>query len=127
MTVPPEPSPKLATDGTDVFPATVQPKKLSSKPPLMSAAPAEAGNRKRGTVNTIKNNNEFRRLSELAGIIGELEESRLVNLDFLSGYYINARYKEDLEELSKGIIESVAQDFIQFAEETMKWLCQKIK
>ena len=92
----------------------------------MSAAPAEAGNRKRGTVNTIKNNNE-RRLSELAGIIGELEESRLVNLDFLSGYYINARYKEDLEELSKGIIESVAQDFIQFAEETMKWLCQKIK
>lgn len=69
----------------------------------------------------------LRRLCELAGIIGELEESRLVNLDFLSAYYINARYKEDLKELSKGITESVAQDFIQFAEETIKWLCQKMK
>ena len=69
----------------------------------------------------------LRRLSELAGIIGELEESRLVNLDFLSAYHINARYKDDLKELSKGITETVAQDFIQFAEETIKWLCQKIK
>ena len=50
-----------------------------------------------------------------------------MNPDFLSAYYINARYKEDLEELSKGITESVDRDFIQFAEETIKWLYQKIK
>ena len=52
MTVPPEPSTKLdklATDCTDVFPAGVQPVvKSSSKPPLMSAAPAEAENRRKG-------------------------------------------------------------------------------
>ena len=69
----------------------------------------------------------LRRLGELAGIIGELEESSLVKLDFLSRYYINARYKEDLQELSKGITESVAQDFIHFSENTIKWLYQQMK
>ena len=64
----------------------------------------------------------LRRLGELAGIIGDFEESALVKLDFLSRYYINARYKEDLQELSKGITESVARDFIRFSEDTIKWL-----
>ena len=41
----------------------------------------------------------LRRLAELAGVVGELEESALVRLDFLSRYYINARYKEDLKQL----------------------------
>ena len=67
------------------------------------------------------------RVGELAGIIGELEESSLVKLDFLSRYYINARYKEDLQELSKGVTERVAQEFIQFSENTIKWLYQKMK
>ena len=67
------------------------------------------------------------RVGELAGIIGEFEESGLVKLDFLSHYYINALYKEDLQELSKGITESVAQDFIQFSENTIKWLYRKMK
>ncbi|MBW2345891.1 MAG: HEPN domain-containing protein [Deltaproteobacteria bacterium] len=69
----------------------------------------------------------LRRLSALAGIIEELENSRLIKLDFLSRYYINARYKEDLQELSKGITEKTAQDFIQFSEEIIKWLYQKMK
>ena len=69
----------------------------------------------------------LRRLAELAEVIGELDESKLPNLDFLSRYYINARYKEDLEELSKGITDSVAQDFIRFTEEIIEWLYQKMK
>jgi len=69
----------------------------------------------------------LRRLAELSDVIHELDESTLVRLDFLSSYYINARYKEDLQELAKGITESVAQDFIQFSERLIEWLCQKMK
>jgi hypothetical protein len=50
-----------------------------------------------------------------------------LKLDFLSSYYINARYKEDLDQLSKGMSDAVVQDFIQFSEGLITWLCQKIK
>jgi len=69
----------------------------------------------------------LRRLAEIASIIHEFEESVLIKLDFLSSYYINARYKEDLSELSKGISETVVKEFIQFTEDTIKWLCQKMR
>lgn len=69
----------------------------------------------------------LRRLAELADVIHEINDSTLIKLDFLSSYYINARYKEDLEQLSKGITESVVQDFIQFTEGLITWLCQKMK
>lgn len=69
----------------------------------------------------------LRRLAEIASVIHELEESTLTKLDFLSNYYINARYKEDLDQLSKGISETVAEDFIQFSEGIISWLCQKMK
>lgn len=39
----------------------------------------------------------------------------------------NARYKEDLKQLSRGINEKVVQDFIQFSEEMMAWFFQKMK
>ena len=69
----------------------------------------------------------LRRLAEFAAVVHELNESTLLKLDFLSSFYINARYKEDLQQLSKGITEPVVQDFIQFSEELIKWLCQKMK
>ena len=69
----------------------------------------------------------LRRLAELAGVIHEMDESTLLQLDFLSSYYINARYKEDLQQLTKGISESVVRDFIQFSEGLIEWLCQKMK
>ena len=69
----------------------------------------------------------LRRLAELADVIHDMDETTLVKLDFLSSYYINARYKEDLQQLSKGITESVARDFVQFSEGVIAWLCQKIK
>jgi hypothetical protein len=56
-----------------------------------------------------------------------MDEPTLVKLDFLSSYYINARCKEDLQQLSRGITESVARDFVQFSEGVIAWLCQKIK
>jgi len=69
----------------------------------------------------------LRRLAELAMVNQELDEATFVKLDFLSSYYINARYKEDLQQLSKGITEPVVQDFIQFSEGLIAWLCQKMK
>jgi len=69
----------------------------------------------------------LRRLAEFASIIQEFDEPTLLKLDFLSSYYINARYKEDLQELSKGITDTVAQDFITFTEGIIEWLCQKMK
>ena len=69
----------------------------------------------------------LRRLAELSVVIHELNSDALIKLDFLSSYYINARYKEDLEQLSRGITESTAQDFIQFTGDLVKWLCQKMK
>jgi HEPN domain-containing protein len=69
----------------------------------------------------------LRRLAELAAVIHELDESTLLKLDFLSSFYINARYKEDLQQLSKGITEPLVRDFIQFSEELITWLCQKMK
>jgi HEPN domain-containing protein len=69
----------------------------------------------------------LRRLAELAAVVHELEESTLLKLDFLSSFYINARYKEDLQHLSKGITEPVVHDFIQFSEELITWLSQKMK
>jgi HEPN domain-containing protein len=69
----------------------------------------------------------LRRLAELSSVISELDDASLAQLDFLSSYYINARYKEDLQQLSKGISEQVVLDFIQFSEELITWLCQKMK
>ena len=45
-------------------------------------------------INPIHN---LRRLAELRVVIHELNPDALIKLDFLSSYYINARYKEDLE------------------------------
>jgi HEPN domain-containing protein len=69
----------------------------------------------------------LRRLAELSGLIDELDEVKLMKLDFLSSYYINARYKEDLQQLSRGITDKTAQDFIHFSEGLVSWLCQKMK
>jgi len=69
----------------------------------------------------------LRRLAELSVVIHDLNHDALLKLDFLSSYYINARYKEDLQQLSRGITETTAQDFIQFTEDLVKWLCQKMK
>ena len=69
----------------------------------------------------------LRRLAEIASVIKDLNDSTLMKLDFLSNYYINARYKEDLQQLSKGITETTAENFIQFSEEMITWLYQKMK
>ena len=63
----------------------------------------------------------------LGEIIDELEDSSLLKLDFMSRFYLNARYKEDIKELSRGITEGISHDFVEFSEEMIRWLCQKMR
>jgi len=68
----------------------------------------------------------LRRLAEQAGVIDEIEPDSLKRLDFLSQYYINARYKEDIQQLSKGITSYVSKEFLDFANGIIQWLKKKI-
>lgn len=69
----------------------------------------------------------LRRLAEMTGTIDDLSKVDLKKMDFLSQYYLNARYKEDIEELSSQITDKLAKDFIGFTKEKVQWLTQKIK
>jgi HEPN domain-containing protein len=67
----------------------------------------------------------LRRLAELSGMKDEFNKDQLRKLDFLSQYYINARYKEDIAELSRGITEEFSRDMIHFSKEMIQWLTQR--
>lgn len=69
----------------------------------------------------------LRRLAESTGLINLLDEKQLIKLDFLSQYYISARYKEDITELSKGVTKEFSEDMINFTKEIVKWIIQKMK
>ena len=69
----------------------------------------------------------LRRLAENSGLINQLNEEQLTKLDFLSQYYINARYKEDISELSRGLSKEFSADIIIYAKEIIKWVIQKMK
>lgn len=69
----------------------------------------------------------LRRLAELSGVIDEISPVDLRKMDFLSQFYLNARYKEDIEELSIQITAEVAKEYLEFSKEKVKWLIQEIK
>lgn len=79
------------------------------------------------TGNEVLPIHNLRRLAENSGLINDLNEDKLIKLDFLSQYYINARYKEDINELSKGITKEFSYDIIVFAKEMTEWVIQKMK
>lgn len=69
----------------------------------------------------------LRRLAERATLTGELSAEDLRLFDFLSQYYLNSRYKEDLQDLLKQVGEEAARQFVNFARERMAWLTRKIR
>ena len=79
------------------------------------------------TGNEVLPIHNLRRLAENSGLINRLEEDQLVKLDFLSQYYINARYKEDITELSRGMTREFTADIILFTKEIIKWIMQEMK
>ncbi len=69
----------------------------------------------------------LRRLLEASGLINNINEEELVKIDFLSQYYINARYKEDIAELSRGMTKEFSAEMIIFTKEMIKWILQEMK
>lgn len=68
----------------------------------------------------------LRRLVELGHLRDRFSEEEMKKLDFLSMYYINARYKNDVKKLSENINEKVCKEFLDFTKEVTKWLNQKM-
>lgn len=67
------------------------------------------------------------KLAELAGILPEFNEETLTLIGNLSGYYLNARYKETIEALSKAIGKKEAKEYLTKTESLITWLTQKLK
>ncbi len=68
----------------------------------------------------------LRRLLEKTETLGDLDREALRKMDFLSQYYLNARYKEDLQELSRQVEKETARNYLDFTREKSRWLIQKM-
>lgn len=75
----------------------------------------------------IKPIHHFPKLAGLAGVRHEFEEAALVLIENLSGYYLNARYKETIAALSKAIGKKEANDYLTKTNKVVSWLTQKMK
>jgi HEPN domain-containing protein len=75
----------------------------------------------------IKPIHHLPKLAELAGIRQEFKEETLLLIENLSGYYLNARYKETIEALSKAIGKKEAKEYLTQTESLITWLTQKMK
>lgn len=69
----------------------------------------------------------LRRLVELGYLIDKFSEEEMKKLDYLSMYYINARYKNDIKKLSKNIDKKICKEFLDFTKKVIKWLKQEMK
>lgn len=68
----------------------------------------------------------LRRLAEAGGFLQELQHEELRRLDFLSQFYLNARYKEDIQELSRQVGEDTARECVRWAREKMTWCIREL-
>lgn len=69
----------------------------------------------------------LRRLLNITEGIKDFPDDWWQKIDFLSQYYLNARYKEDIAILRKKITSEVAKEFLSFAREVTEWCTLKIK
>ena len=76
---------------------------------------------------TIPFEHNLRRLLNITGSIGDFPDDWWTKIDFLSQYYLNARYKEDIVKLQNKITSEVAKEFLDFAREVTEWCTLKTK
>jgi HEPN domain-containing protein len=74
----------------------------------------------------IKPIHHLPKLAELAGVRHEFDEETLTLIESLSGYYLNARYKETIDALSKAIGKKEAKEYLSKTEKVILWLTQKM-
>ncbi len=75
----------------------------------------------------IKPIHNLSKLAELAGILHEFDKEAHVFVDKLSNYYLNARYKETIDTLSRAIGKIEAKEYLAKTEKVIIWLTQKMK
>jgi HEPN domain-containing protein len=75
----------------------------------------------------IKPIHNLSKLAELADILQELDKDTHVFVDWLSHYYLNARYKETIDTLSQAIGKIEAKECLTKTEKVIIWLTQKMK
>ncbi len=75
----------------------------------------------------IKPIHHLSKLAELAGILPEFSEETLSLIEKLGSYYLNARYKETIDALSKAIGKKEAKEYLNKSESLITWLTQKLK
>ena len=61
----------------------------------------------------------LRRLLEMTGNIADVDKESLRKIDFLSQFYLNARYKEDLQELLRLVGRETAREYLGFTREKL--------
>ena len=75
----------------------------------------------------IKPIHKLPKLAENAGILQEIDDETFALFEDLSGYYLNARYKETIRALSKAIGKKEARDYLAKAKGVITWLTLKMK
>lgn len=68
----------------------------------------------------------LRRLLIAAEADKDISDEWWLKVDFLSQYYLSARYKEDIALLQQKITDEVAREFLSFAKEVVKWCTVRI-
>jgi HEPN domain-containing protein len=75
----------------------------------------------------VKPIHNIAKLAELAGILQEFDQATLTFIENLSGYYLNACYKETIDALSRAIGRKEAKEYFLKTEKLVLWLTQKMK
>ncbi len=68
----------------------------------------------------------LRRLAEVGGFLAESSPTELRWLDYLSQFYLNARYKEDVQELARQLGEDTARECVRLARGKMEWCIHEL-
>lgn len=75
----------------------------------------------------VKPIHNLSKLAALAELLSEFDEEQSVFIDDLSAYYLNARYKETISDLSKNIDKQAARAYLHKTKDLIAWLTQKMK
>ncbi len=67
------------------------------------------------------------KLAKKADMLEELTEEQRILLDNLSTYYLNSRYKETIQELSRAIGNETSKEYLEKSKDFIQWLIQRMK
>ena len=66
------------------------------------------------------------RIARELSFFKDIDESKREKIELLNSYYIESRYTEDFEELSKIVTQDKTKNLLDFTEEFYQWLKSQI-